>query len=62
MIASKSFNYSYSSLQLKVLVTGLPNIKAVTANLLTLLPEVSIRELELADMNSVGLHWSTLLV
>ena len=34
------------------------------ANLLTLLPgsEVSIRELELADMNSVGLHRSTLLV
>ena len=44
------------------MVTELPNLKAPMANLLILLPEVNIRELELAYMNSVGLHWSTLLV
>ena len=63
-LPSKSVNDLYSSLQLKVLVTGLPNLKAPTwmANIPTLLPEVSIRKLELAFMSFVGQNWSTLLV
>jgi hypothetical protein len=61
-LASNHVNYSYSLSQRKVLETGPLNLKE--SNLLTLLPEVSIRELELAYMNfvPVGLHWSTLLV
>ena len=57
-LISKPVNYSlvYSPLQHKVLVTGLPNLKAPIPNVLTFLPEVSIRELELADMNFVGLQ------
>ena len=65
-LASKPVNDLYSSLQPKFLpvVMVLPNLKAPTrmANNPTLLPEVSIRKLELAFMNFVGLHWSTLLV
>jgi hypothetical protein len=64
LLASKPVNYLYSSLQPKVLVTGLLNLKAPISNLPIFLrdSEVSIRELELANMNFVGLHWTTLLV
>jgi hypothetical protein len=64
LLDSKLVNYLYPSLQPKVLVTGLLNLKAPMANLPPFLPdsEVSIRELELANMNFVGLHWTTLLV
>ena len=67
-LASKPVNCSYSSLQPKVLVTGLHDLKAPMAKLrlrlLTSLPdsEVSIRNLELEYMNFVGLKWFTLFV
>lgn len=50
---------THSLPQIKMLVTGLPNLKAPTVRTLS---EVSIRDLELAYMNFVDLHWSTRLV